>query len=42
MQVKGMAKSKIEQKTGNGIASLKWNGRKWNNKLEIKEMNNKL
>ena len=37
-----MAKSKIEQQAGNGIASLKQNGRKWNSKLGLKEMNNKL
>ena len=37
MQVNGTAESKIEQQIGNGTASLKWNGRKWNSKLELKE-----
>ena len=37
MQVNGTTESKIEQQIGNGIASLKWNGRKWNNKLKLKE-----
>lgn len=32
-----MAESKIEQQIGNRTASLKWNGHKWNNKLELKE-----
>lgn len=32
-----MEESKIEHQIGNGIASLKWNGHKWNNKLELKE-----
>ena len=37
MQVNGTAESKIEQQIGNGTASLKWNGRKSNSKLELKE-----
>ena len=37
MQVNGTAESKIEQQIGNGTTSLKWNGRKWNSKLELKE-----
>ena len=41
MQVNGTTESKIEQQIGNGRESLKWNGRKWNNKLELKEPNNK-
>ena len=27
----------MEQQKVNGTASLKWNGRKWNSKLELKE-----
>ena len=37
IQVNGTTESKIEQQMENGTTSLKWNDRKWNNKLELKE-----
>ena len=41
IQVNGTEESKMEQQIGNGTTSLKWNDRKWNNKLELQESKRK-